>query len=129
MKVVIPCALLLLLALAARPQTPQMYYQSGGDKFLAKDYPGAIADFSKAVGLEPGYTDAWYFRGLTKFIAKDSTAADDFSKVLELDPNKVKAWAYRGMVRFRQKAYNTAIADFSRAISLKPDYEEAWFYR
>ena len=47
MKVVIPCCLLLLLALAARTQTPQMYYKSGGDKFLAKDYPGAMADFSR----------------------------------------------------------------------------------
>jgi len=132
MRVVIRCCLftvLLAAAISAAAQTPQLYYKDGSDKFLANDYHGAIDAFTKAIGLQPGYTDAWYFRGMTKFIAKDSTAADDFSKVIELDPNKVKAWAYRGMARFRRKEYISAISDFSRAISLKADYEEAWFYR
>lgn len=132
MRVVTRCCLFTVLLAAfmtAAGQTAQLYYRDGSDKFLAGDYRGATEAFTKAIGMEPGYTDAWYFRGMTKFIMKDSTAADDFSKVVELDPNKVKAWAYRGMARYRRREYNAAIADFSRAIALKSDYEEAWFYR
>jgi len=132
MRVVIRCCLftvLLAAAATAAAQTSQMYYKDGSDKFMTGDYRGAIEAFTKAIGMEPAYTDAWYFRGMTKFIMKDSTAADDFSKTVGLDPNRVKAWAYRGMARYRRKEYSSAIADFSRAISLKPDYEEAWFYR
>ena len=132
MGVVTRCCILTVLlaaAITAGAQTSQMYYKDGSDKFLANDYRGAIEAFTKAIGMEPGYTDAWYFRGMTKFIVKDSTAAEDFSKVLELDPHKVKAWAYRGMTRYRRREYNQAIADFSRAIALKADYEEDWFYR
>ena len=131
MRIVIRCGLLLLLAAYAATgaaQTSQAYYKDGSDKFIAKDYQGALAAFDKALGLDPRYTDAWYFRGMTKLILKDSTAADDFSTVIELDPQRARAWAYRGMTKFREEHYTAALPDFNKAVALDPNYDEAWFY-
>ena len=63
--------LALLVSFVSFGQTAEEYFDSGYDKAKAKDYYGAIADYTKAIELNPKYTEAYNNRGITKDILKD----------------------------------------------------------
>ena len=59
------------------------YYNAGIEKISLRDYEGAIADFTKAIEIDPNFTWAYHLRGNTKYLLKDSAGAiADFKKVL-----------------------------------------------
>ena len=47
------------------------YFNRGQAKFSLNNYSGAIADQTKAVEMNPKYSNAYYFRGLIKGMVKD----------------------------------------------------------
>ena len=103
------------------------YNNRGISKDDLKDYYGAIADFTKAISLNPDYAYAYYNRGLSKNYLKDYYGAiADFTKAISLNPDYVKAYYNRGNSKYGLKDYYGAITDFTKAISLKPDYADAY---
>ena len=58
--------LALLISFSSFGQTAKEYFNSGYDKAEAKDYYGAISDYTKAIELDPNYANAYYNRGLSK---------------------------------------------------------------
>jgi tetratricopeptide (TPR) repeat protein len=71
----------------------QTYFNRGCDKYNAKNYDGAIVDFTKAIELDPKDAEAVKYRGLAK-IAKDDydNAIVDFTKVVDLKPKSSDDW-------------------------------------
>ena len=62
-----------------------------------KDYNGAIADYTKAIELNPNYANAYYNRGISKHNLKDYNGAiSDYNKAIEIDPNYANAYYNRG---------------------------------
>ncbi|WP_081581087.1 tetratricopeptide repeat protein [Synechococcus sp. PCC 7502] len=62
------------------------YNNRGKAKYFLKDYQGAIADFIKAIEIDPKFAQAYKNRGEAKNSFGDFQAAtDDFNKVLELE--------------------------------------------
>ena len=45
-------------------QTAKEYYNSGLEKHQNGDYYGAIADYTKAIELNPEFAEPYYYRGL-----------------------------------------------------------------
>ncbi|WP_448564076.1 tetratricopeptide repeat protein [Trichothermofontia sp.] len=94
------------------------------------DKEGAIADFSKAVELNPRNATAYCNRGIAHADLGDkSSALSDFDTALTIDPNLAIAYNHRGLVYSDLGDKRQAIADYSEAIRLKPDYATAYFNR
>ena len=71
--------------------TAEEYYNRGTVKVPLKDYNAAIADFTKAIELDPNYTDAYYNRAISKYYANDLIGAcKDAKKVENLGRNFIK---------------------------------------
>lgn len=60
----------------------------------------AIADFTKAIELDPKYTEAYYMRGLAEndFMATEE-ATKDWEKAIELDPKHDKSYLSLGALK------------------------------
>ena len=66
-------------------QKPDEYFNRANDKAKLQDYRGAIADYSKAIELNPNNGKAYYNRGISKKMLKDKEGAClDWSKAGEL---------------------------------------------
>jgi tetratricopeptide (TPR) repeat protein len=108
-------------------QTAEEYFYSAYKKTTLKDYYGAIADYTKAIELNPNKAQIYNNRGLAKDKLKDYNGAiADYSKAIELDPNYTNAYNNRGVQKKMLKDYNGAIADYSKAIELDPNYTYAY---
>ena len=78
-------------------QTAEEYFYSALNKANLKDDYGAIADFTKAIELDPDDAVAYYNRGNSKRKLKDYYGAiADYTKAIELDPDVADAYYNRG---------------------------------
>lgn len=109
---------------------PRLYRNRGVAYEKYCSYESAIADFSKALEIDPSYTDAYMRRG-NIFVSRGlyDAALNDFNKAIEVDPCLAEAYHRRGMVYYRLREYEYAIIDFSSAININRIYEEAYYNR
>ena len=57
------------------------------------DYQGAIADFTKAIELDPQYTSAYLNRGIARELVNDLTGAcSDWRKAVNLGNERPAEW-------------------------------------
>ena len=94
-------------------------------------YDLAIADFTKAIELNPRLALAYLNRGLA-YASKGQfdLAITDFTKVIELNPRLAIAYYKRGVAYADGKGqFDHAIADCTTAIELNPRYVEAYYSR
>ena len=70
-------------------QTAGEYYQSGKKKYENEDYEGAIADWTKAIEIDPNNSSSSYNGlGVAKLLVEDYEGAiADFTKAIELNPD------------------------------------------
>ena len=81
-----------------------------------RDSQGAIADYSKAIELDPKYFTAYQFRGTSKYYLNDYEGAiADYSKAIELDPQYKEAYYSRGFVNNERGYRNAALPDMEQA--------------
>jgi tetratricopeptide (TPR) repeat protein len=85
--------LALLISFISFGQTADEYFDSGYDKAEAKDYYGAIADFTKAIELDPNKVSAYYNRGISKEKLGDlNGACVDWKKAAEFGDTNAAEW-------------------------------------
>lgn len=130
---------------ATAPATAVDYVISGGAKMAKGDYDGAIADYGKALTIEPNKY-IYINRGNAKFAKGDLNGAiADFDSALALarehDPFAMfsDAFYYRGRAEYERGLkgdlnppsasvrldLDAALGDFACA----PDFPMAWYYR
>jgi Flp pilus assembly protein TadD len=81
----------------------------------------ALADYSKAIELDPKNPVAWSNRGITyRDLHQREKALADLNKAIELAPKFAPAWNIRGNAYRDLHQYEKAIADYSKAIELDP---------
>jgi tetratricopeptide (TPR) repeat protein len=132
---VVGLALLCFLLPTAVPRSQtrdraSQYYQSGLARKAKGDLDGAIADYSKAIEINPRYAEAFVNRGVARKAKGDlSGAIADYDKALALDPGLKEAYNNRGLARQLQGSLDPAIADFDKAIELDAHYAGAHYNR
>jgi len=91
---------------------------------------GAIADFTRAIELNPKDDAPYYDRAQAKWLKKDAAGAiADYTRAIELGSQNPAAYNNRGNARAENNDRDGAIADYTRAIELKPDYARAYYNR
>jgi len=87
----------------------------------------AVAEFEKAIALEPDYTDAHLKLGTAYYDqGEPEKAMAEFEKTIELDPDNAEAFRNMGTLYGKQNQWEDAAKVYEQAIALKPDYGEAY---
>lgn len=100
------------------------YYLLGNECVLTyKDTRAALANFDKALELDPTYVDVWVRKGVTLHDLKDYYQADAcFNQAVDLSPLLFKALYNRGKNRIAMDEAELAITDLDKASQIKPDH-------
>lgn len=107
---------------AVKYKSYQQYTKSAQAAFQKKDYPTAIANYSKAIEMSPFEVNSYYNRGIAYFKSgKDKEAEKDFDKVIVMDSRMTSAYVYRGLCREKLGRYKEALNDYAKALELKPN--------
>ena len=102
----------------------------GVEKMKVKDYEGAIADYTKAIEINPDFGTAYNNRGISKRKLNDYYGSiADFTKAIEINPDFAIAYSDRGFSKYSLKDYYGAIADYTKFTELDPDNPVAFFLR
>lgn len=103
------------------------YYLLGNESIVhAHDVRSALANYDKALELDPDMIDAWIRKGVTLFDNGDYSEAEYcFNKAVKIRPADFKPVYNRGKLRLKTDDIEGAIADFDKATSLKPDHAKA----
>jgi tetratricopeptide (TPR) repeat protein len=106
-----------------RPENAIEYMMRGTAKAQLRDDPGAIADYTTAIELNPRLLVAYNNRGnLHQSLGDFDAALADFSTVLEIDPQSAIAYNNRAIIYTQIGEFTAAIADYHRAIELESDF-------
>src|SRR5262245_54899907 len=92
----------------------------------------AIEEFKKAVSLDPKFSLAHDYLGLT-YLLKDGTskfndAAEEFKIALALNPDDYFANYYLGIIHLKERRLEPAISLLEKACQLQSDNPDPYFY-
>lgn len=98
------------------------YVFRGKAQAQRNEIKAAIADFSAALKIDPGATDALYNRGAAyALLGQTSTALGDFAQVLERAPNDPDTLFYRALIYVNQGKIESAVKDLGGVLKQRPD--------
>jgi tetratricopeptide (TPR) repeat protein/S1-C subfamily serine protease len=90
----------------------------------------AIADYDRAIAINPKYAEAYSNRGNDKSdLGNKQGAIADYDRAIAINPKLALAYNNRGNARSALGNKQEAIADYDRAIAINPKYAEAYYNR
>ena len=108
----------------------ETYFMWGNAKYELDDYVGAIADYTRAIGLKSNYVEAYGNRGIARSeLGQYYAAIADYNIVIRLKPNDAKAYNNRGIAKDYMGKHFAAIADYDKAVQIKKDFAIAYYNR
>jgi len=115
-------------ACADDPKSARDFYERGLVHERNKRFEAALADFSKAIELDPKFTEAYFSRsaiyaGHPKPGMRDySKAIADLTKLLDIEPKGFSARFNRGLYYEYIEEYDNSIADYTKLIEGDTDF-------
>lgn len=114
-------------AIKADPKCAAAYFMRAGILADAGLDLRAVADFNKAIGLDPQNPDFYSARGFYYMTRQQyQPAVKDFSVTLKLNPVHTQACNNRGIAYVALGQYKPAIADFREALKQNPQNFDAY---
>lgn len=103
------------------------YYVMGNQCIThAHDLRAALANYDKALELDPKMVDAWVRKGLTLFEDnKIPEAVGCLNEAVKLSPRAFKPRYNRGKLRLEMNHTEEAISDLEKACEIKPGHEKS----
>jgi len=109
------------------PRKELAYYARGLTWVKKGNQERALADFSKAIDLNPYYAPIYRDRGnVWMEEGNPDRALLDYDKAIELDPTDASAYFNRGRFYLKKGDYDLAITDSKKAVELNPKDSEAY---
>jgi tetratricopeptide (TPR) repeat protein len=97
------------------------YYKKG-------NYIEAIAEYEKALALDPGYAGAWSSQaGAYLHLGQPDRALRMIDRALEIESNNANFLGSRGTILSRLGRYDEAATAFESALRVRPDHGDAMF--
>ena len=112
---------------ATGPTDAESYFQRGWSRDSRGDDEGAVADYSKAVDLDPNHRWALLRRAHLRRESDYDGAMSDFTRVISIHPGCMDAWYWRGDLRRQRGDLDSAIADYNQAVALLEPGEDRNF--
>ena len=111
----------------AQEQDAEFYYERGREYHLTGNLDAAIADYTKAIALDPKHDRAYNNRGIA-YAEKGEydSAIADFTQAIALNPNYEAAYNNRGVAYANKGELDKAIADYTQAIALDSKDADAY---
>lgn len=112
------------------PNDPNAYNIRGAALGKSGRYDDAIADFNRALQINPRFAQAYANRGLVyRLKGDDANALEDYNRALRVNPQYANAHIRRGNVYRRQNQLALALEDYNRAIQIDRTDPEAFHNR
>jgi tetratricopeptide (TPR) repeat protein len=103
------------------------YFNRALENYKQGQLDQALADYNKAIELDPKGAYAYYGRGnVYKNQGQLNQALAEYTKALQLDPTFAAAYFNRGLVYSDQGKLDQALPDFNLAIQLDPTFAVAY---
>ena len=113
-----------------RPALANAYESRGTEWARQGQHDRAIADFTKAIELDPKLSAAYVNRALSRSDKGESDLAiTDYEAALKLSPNDTRAHAGRAFEWSVKGEYKRAVADYDDVIRLEPNAQRGYFGR
>ena len=99
-------------------------------RYQINDLRGAMADYDKALEVNPNEYLGYYNRGLLRAqVGDNNRAIDDFNMVLKFNPEEYTAMLNRAMLRVETGDIQGAITDYTAIINKYPNFFPAYYMR
>ena len=93
----------------------------GNDLGREGKFKEAITIYTKAIAIDPTYSEPYYNRGKAKLNLKDYTGAiTDFNSAIKLDPKNSDIYNNRGIAKKKLNDLKGAIDDYNKSLTLDP---------
>ena len=113
--------------ISKNPKAMRAYVARGTALGKAGDHANALADFERAIELDPDYSDTYMNRG--KYFLKQGKprrAQADLTTAIELAPKFQRAYMSRGDISASLGELDSAVEDYTHSIELAPDFAAAY---
>lgn len=108
----------------------EAHFLLGSVAFMAKDYPGAVKEFTKAISVNPDLPSLQSYYGLALLFTGDPDgAAAAFRKQLATDPNDYDSNEQLAEILFQHHQFAEARPFYERALRVRPGSAEAGYGR
>ncbi len=112
----------------ATPKTSEDFSARGLKRHSAGDLDGALADYDKALDIDPANHQACYRRALARQAKGNlSGALADYNTVLGADPSNADAYRNRAYVKQTLGDTDGALADYHQSVVLNPKSPVAYY--
>ena len=110
--------------------TADDFFITAGYKSQKGDYRGAIADYDRALTLNPQFEEIYFRRGIAHSLLKNWQGAEsDYTRAIEIKPEHAEAYLHRGSMRNIRGNWRGAKSDFDVALALNPNSLSAYIGR
>jgi tetratricopeptide (TPR) repeat protein len=112
------------------PSEAQYLVNRGIIKEHALDTAGAIADYQKALVIDPNEGSATHNIAVIKRSRGEQAESEKLlNQAIEKSPGLPYPYAARAYFRYHHNDLKGALEDYNKVIQLDPDDEESWLYR
>lgn len=95
----------------------EAYYLRGYAKLGLGDLLGAKVDLSRALDINPVYTEAYHYRGIVNAeLGNYEDAVSDFTAAIELRPDIAGSYYSRGVTHMRNQQWVKSLIDFDMVL-------------